>query len=247
MLDGTDVTYSYDGTFDGFLCCVFEVYNKKEFPRAIYSPLDNQTELFPPKEIETDMPKAERVRRSIPKIHKNALNFCYKVFLTNLEEKELYLLKFLQMGYRLGSKVMYMLADETVNKLNTAVKFLGHEAHLYKGFIRFSVFGNALAAEIEPKNIVLPLLVRHFCERFPEENFMIYDKTHAMALIYEPHKYKIIPVERLTMPQADEEELKFRRLWKMFYKTIEVEGRHNPHCRMNLMPKRYWDCMTEFN
>ena len=247
MLDGTDVTYSYDGTFDGFLCCVFEVYDKKEFPRAIYSPLDNQTELFPPKEIETDMPKAERVRRSIPKIHKNALNFCYKVFLTNLEEKELYLLKFLQMGYRLGSKVMYMLADETVNKLNTAVKFLGHEAHLYKGFIRFSVFGNALAAEIEPKNIVLPLLVRHFCERFPEENFMIYDKTHAMALIYEPHKYKIIPVERLTMPQADEEELKFRRLWKMFYKTIEVEGRHNPRCRMNLMPKRYWDCMTEFN
>ena len=37
-----------------------------------------------------------------------------------------------------------------------------------------------------------------------------------------------------------------RELWKLFFKTIEIEGRHNPRCQMTMMPKRYWGCMTEF-
>ena len=30
------VIFQYDGTFDGFLCCVFESYVYKEFPTAFY-------------------------------------------------------------------------------------------------------------------------------------------------------------------------------------------------------------------
>jgi hypothetical protein len=45
---------------------------------------------------------------------------------------------------------------------------------------------------------------------------------------------------------SDEKELAFRELWQLFYKTIEVEGRHNETCRMSHMPKRYWKYMTEF-
>ena len=29
-----DVVFQYDGTFEGFLCCVFESYVNKEFPIA---------------------------------------------------------------------------------------------------------------------------------------------------------------------------------------------------------------------
>ena len=29
-----DVVFQYDGTFEGFLCCVFESYVYKEFPIA---------------------------------------------------------------------------------------------------------------------------------------------------------------------------------------------------------------------
>ena len=32
-----DVVFQYDGSFDGFLCCVFESYVHKEFPIAFYS------------------------------------------------------------------------------------------------------------------------------------------------------------------------------------------------------------------
>ena len=30
-----DVTYCYDGSFEGFLCCIFESYRNKEVPTAI--------------------------------------------------------------------------------------------------------------------------------------------------------------------------------------------------------------------
>lgn len=48
------------------------------------------------------------------------------------------------------------------------------------------------------------------------------------------------------MPLPDREEQDFRDLWRVYYNTIEVPGRHNPKCRMSHMPKRYWKYMTEF-
>lgn len=32
-----DVIFQYDGSFPGFLCCVFDSYAHKEFPIAFYS------------------------------------------------------------------------------------------------------------------------------------------------------------------------------------------------------------------
>lgn len=246
MSYGSDIEYSYDGTLDGLFCCVFESISKKEIPSAIHSPQNMQTSFIMTKQIQTDKEKAARVCASIPKIHSAAPSFVRKAFCTCLENKELYILNFLRMGYSVGGRVMHMIADDTVNTLSKAVLQLEREAHLYLGFVRFSVLDGAMTAQIEPKNFVLPLMVRHFCERYPEEHFMIYDKTHGAALIYEPYKYRIIPAQQLIMPNPDEEELKYRRLWKMFYNTIEVEGRYNPKCRMTNMPKRYWSEMTEF-
>jgi probable DNA metabolism protein len=141
---------------------------------------------------------------------------------------------------------MGMLTDDTVNTLFKAVKHLDNESHLLKGFVRFSIFSNVLVAEIEPKNYVLPLMTQHFCERYPEERFLIYDKTHGMALVYQPYQSAIIPIEDLELPEPDEQEQSYRELWQLFYDTIEIQGRHNPKCRMSHMPKRYWKYMTEF-
>lgn len=68
MSDRTTVMYDYDGTYNGFLSCVFESFAEKETPAAIL-PVDeaDQTCLFGAKYIETDLRRAERVRVSIPK------------------------------------------------------------------------------------------------------------------------------------------------------------------------------------
>ncbi|HEX3037389.1 MAG TPA: TIGR03915 family putative DNA repair protein [Oscillospiraceae bacterium] len=247
MLNGSNLIYQYDGSFDGLLCCVFESYEKNEIPADILSPDALQITLLTVKEIRTDEQKSSRVLTSIPKkMGDLALDFVRRAFLTCLPQKERYILLFLRMGYRFGPSVMNMLADDVVNTLFKAVKHLDNESHLFKGFVRFSIFNNALVAEIEPKNYVLSLLTQHFCERYPEERFLIHDKTHGMALVYQPYQSAIIPIEGLQMPEPDEQEESFRELWRLFYKTIEIQGRHNPKCRMTHMPKRYWNNLTEF-
>ena len=59
MSDRTTVMYYYDGTYNGFLSCVFESFAEKETPAAIL-PVDeaDQTCLFGAKYIETDLRRA---------------------------------------------------------------------------------------------------------------------------------------------------------------------------------------------
>ena len=67
-----------------------------------------------------------------------------------------------------------------------------------------------------------------------------------MALLYQPYQSAIISIDDLELPAPDEEEQSFRELWRIFYDTIEIQGRHNPKCRQSHLPKRYWKYMTEF-
>ena len=76
--------YYYDGTYEGFLCCVFESFAEKEQPTAI---LDvnraDQFSMFGAKYIEIDRQRAERVRVSIPnKMGLEAQELLEKAFLT---------------------------------------------------------------------------------------------------------------------------------------------------------------------
>ncbi len=243
----TVTVYCYDGSFDGLLCCMFESYESNEIPSDVLPEGADLPLLLPVKTIETDAIKAKRVLKSIPqKMGYQALDIIRRAFLTCHKQKELLILRFLRLGYRYGASVINRLTDETVHALITAVRHLNHEAHLFQGFIRFSEVNGALVAQIEPKNIVLPLIAAHFCERYPGEKFLIYDRTHGMALIYQNHEATICDIDAFEQPECGEEEKKFRALWRLFYDTIEIKERRNPRCRMSHMPKRYWNCMTEF-
>lgn len=241
------VAYRYDGSFDGFLCCVFESYTKREVPALIFSEDEPQFSLYPEKWIETDADHAERVYVSLSrKISPDASELVRVGFLSCVPNREMLLYRFIRMGYKHGAQVVDWLADDTVSTLQKAVFSANHEAHMLTGFVRFSEQNGTLAAIITPKNRVLPLMLEHFSGRFNMETFLIYDKTHKMALIHRPGEDAIVPLDGFSLEQPDETERQFRALWKRFYNTIGIEGRRNPKCRMNHMPKRYWENMTEF-
>jgi probable DNA metabolism protein len=121
------------------------------------------------------------------------------------------------------------------------------EAHNLKGFVRFSDYSGILAARITPKNFILPYIAGHFCARYANEKFIIFDKTHNAGLIYQDMRRMIVSLEEFPFPQASETEEHYRALWKNFYHTIAIEARINPRCRMTHMPKRYWENMTEMS
>lgn len=246
MPNGTDVIYSYDGSFDGLMCCMFESCTRREFPSDIISGEPEQLSFGSIRYIKTDPSAAERVIRSIPqKMGVGAFDFIRKAFLTCIPDRDMLILKFMYKGYRYGGRVMDMLSDDVVHPLERAVHHCTNEAHLLKGFIRFTDTGEALAAVITPKNKVIPLLAQHFTDRFRNENFLIYDKTHRMALIYLQGKAEILESVDLTLPEVTEEEEHYRSLWKTFYDAVGIKERYNPRCRMTHMPKRYWENITE--
>ncbi len=247
MPQRTNIIYEYDGSFEGFLCCVFESFEKKELPCDIIPQTQEQMTLAPVREITTDRKKAARVYRSIErKMSVSARELIELSFLTCLPQKERDMLDFFYLGYHYGRQVMNRLTDPTVDRLLKGVKHLTNEAHLTKEFLRFSTRNGMLVAKIGPKNNVLSLIKDHFATRFPNETFLIYDCKHHLAFLHTPRQSGIIPVEDIELEQIDEEERHYQRLWKLFYRTIAIRERYNPRCRMSHMPKRYWEYMTEF-
>jgi hypothetical protein len=71
-------------------------------------------------------------------------------------------------------------------------KSLDWEVDKFQGFVRFEEHDGMLGAVIHPKNYILPLLRGHFCARFPEEDFMIYDAVHQAVLLYQGHEAKLL-------------------------------------------------------
>jgi len=242
----SQVIYRYDGTLEGFLCCVFDSYVNREIPTSFQASDDLQPTLFAVRWIGTDESHAQRVLVSIQKISHQAKQLVVKGFLTCTPEKEIILYRFIRALYQVGAPLLNRLSDDAVFPLLKAVRHLDGEVHLLKGFVRFSEFDGVLVGEIRPKNRVLPLLQPHFCARMYQETFMLYDKTHREALFYRDRQWRILPLEDFKMAAPDQREAQFRRLWKRFYDTVAIEARYNPRTRMTHMPKRYWNTMTEF-
>lgn len=248
MRSDSSLVYLYDGTLEGFLCCVYESYVRREIPTDIRTEKSQATFLEETEWIKTDFSHAQKVYVSLDKrICLEAQDFIRNVFLTNEPEKEILMYRFISMGYTAGRAILDKLTDDTIFRLNKAVKNLMRESHNFKGFLRFTAYDRVLVSCISPKNRVLPLLADHFSDRFPDETFLIYDKTHRMALVHKPEGTLLTSVDKLTLPPIEDAEKAYRALWRCFQSTIAIEERKNPKCQMNHMPRRFWDEMTEFS
>ncbi|MDY4191356.1 MAG: TIGR03915 family putative DNA repair protein [Oscillospiraceae bacterium] len=238
--------YEYDGSLDGFLCCVFDGFSRREDPVQIFPEQETQATLYPVRRVETDPTHAGRVWRSLDKkISPLAREWVEKGFLCSCPGKELLLYRFLKLGYQRGAAVTNMLGEPVVNRLFSLVRGISQEAHLLTGFVRFEDHQGVLAARIEPKGFVLPLIAPHFAGRFSGEAFLIHDLTHGAVLLHRPGEYRIIAAEHLELPPLSPGEAEFQRMWKGYYDAIAIRERENPRCRLCHMPRRYWAHMVE--
>ncbi len=246
-----NLEYLYDGSLEGFLCCIYEAYVRKEIPGRIRQevvlgeqeglPLEDQVW------IQADFDHANKVYASLEqKINFTAQDFIKKGFLITHPHREQLLFDFIRQGYRYGATVFDRLTDDSILALTKAIRNLEREAHNYMGFIRFSQYEKVLVACISPENRVLPLLSDHFSQRLPQETFLIYDRRHQMALVHKEGQTLLTAMSQLILPDISDAEKAYHTLWRCFQKTIAIKERTNPKCQMNHMPKRYWRDMTEF-
>lgn len=168
------------------------------------------------------------------------------MFLSNVINKEIYIVQYLILGFQIGNKLDHLLTNDIVLKLEKTSKRVFGEFHRLCGLVRFMKLPNGMFyAKIHPDNNILELLGHHFIKRLPNENLIIHDKVRNIALLYNKKDYIIIEADNLKITSLPEEELCYQSLWKTFYKSIGIKERKNSKLRMQFMPKKYWQDLVE--
>ncbi len=190
------------------------------------------------------------IGKIIKKLNAKIFNIIYYIYLSNQENKELIIYYFLLNAYKYPDKILALRNLRCVNLSLKIAKQVGNEAHKLKGFVRFKELDNkVLYAKINPDNNVLFLLAKHFKRRLPHEYFMIHDINRKILALYDKKEIYLINEDNLNLKnlKESENEKEMENLWKSFYQTIGIKERKNEKCRMNFMPKKYWQYIIEMS
>jgi probable DNA metabolism protein len=242
------LTYVYDGSFEGILTAVFEAFSRKQVPDAILSEHGLQQDIASSYVyIDTDSVKSDRVYNSIrSNISEDALKNCYHAFLSEDPQAGTLIYRYLKLGWKMGSKVDLHLSDNRVFKIMDISRRLEHEAHKLMGFVRFrQVEGGVYYSPISPDYNVVELLAPHFAERLSDQPWIIHDVKREIAALYNTKAWIISEFSAEDIPGSTEDEKLYSGLWKQFFNTLSIPGRENPKLQRRLMPRRYWDHLTE--
>lgn len=246
--------YIYDGSFQGFLTAVYEIFKGKDFNINIVSNSDFSNILFESRFIDTNFEKAEKVIAKIKNSFSNkSLYNITGAFLSNLNGKENLIFSYIILGLKYGKSVENKLDEEVVIKVIKTSERTYKEAHRIKGLLRFKELAdNSFYAPISPDNNILPVIYRHFEKRFPSQNFIIHDIKRKTCIIYDGCHSEfydnVIPEKSVIENHSSvlsSDEILFQNLWKNYFSAIAIKERKNLKLQMKFVPKKYWNYITE--
>lgn len=241
-------TYIYDGSFEGFLCCVYTFYKDKDKLVAIKTD-DEQIEFFiKTKAIVSDDNNFNTVYDAIEnKLSFDFLNIVYNAFLSDTPNKELKILDFIVLGFKYGDKIINNISNHTViDVLKLSQKVLAERHKLY-GLVRFKQINNYLFSVIEPTHNIIPIIGNHFRKRYPNENWFIYDLNRETPVMHNNGNLQLLSMSKEKMKPYLEYKDDFETLWKTYHKAMSIESRKNERCQRNFMPKKYWKRLSEMD
>ena len=141
-----------------------------------------------------------------------------------------------------------MLADRDVATVDKLGRGVAHEAHKYKGFIRFRELKQGfLYACIEPQADILVFLAPHFVQRIGDRPWMIHDMQRAQAAIYDLKQWRLLQgVESSSTPEYTQIEEECTELWQHYFKRMAIKERYNPKLQQQHVPLRSRKYLVEF-
>lgn len=252
----------YDRTFNGFLTAVFDVYAHK-IQNAIIQPKSNsQDQLFAQAhQVITDSEKAQRVYKKLKAISsKTDFHDFYRAFLSEILGVENTLLEYCRVSFKNGKAPSGDYGNPTILKISQAAKMVGREKHRMEAFIRFHLIDDDVYyANCEPDFNVLPLILKHFKNRYADQKWIIYDLKRDYGISYDLHTVEEVIIQ-FNDPRAQrgvmntgglkesrfrESENNYRDLWNQYFKSVNIESRKNMKLHLQHVPKRYWKYLSE--
>ncbi|WP_126974358.1 TIGR03915 family putative DNA repair protein [Gynurincola endophyticus] len=249
--------YLFDGTYSGFLCCVFESFERKEFDVIPLTGSEHQNSFFQnSRTITTHPEKAKRVLLGIQKrvSREKAVDF-YKVFLSEDRKAWLASYKIIVDLFNTSKQVLQNYGNESTLYFSKMLQKVGRESHRMEAFVRFSKTADGgYYAVVEPDFNVLPLIADFFKKRYADQQWLIYDIKRKYGILYD--KVNVSEVQEMPLDKhavaaqhniitLDANEEKFQRLWQKYFTSTNIESRKNTKLHLQHVPKRYWKYLTE--
>ncbi|SDL22666.1 TIGR03915 family putative DNA repair protein [Kriegella aquimaris] len=252
---GKSKILTYDGSFNGFLTAVFKVYEEKITVSDIQRFGEVQNALFADNErVYTNNEKAKRVWKGIQAKNQQALKNIYFAFLSEKKGIELMLLHYIQKMFVNKASVHIDFSDATVLKISQLSKSVGREKHRMEAFVRFQLTKDGIYfANIDPDFNVLPLISKHFRNRYADQEWIIYDIKRKYGLYYNGSSMELISLDMAevytnSIRKSDrflEEEYDYQTLWNNYFKSTNIKSRINKKLHTQHVPKRYWKYLSE--
>lgn len=245
----------YDGSFNGFLTAVFIGFEQKLTHADIQKNNQLQSGLFAETEtIFTNVEKAQRVWNGVRKKSNTAIKNIYFAFLSEQSNIEALLYHYIQKLMGSKYKGATDFSDDGVLKINQIAHKVGREKHRMEAFIRFQLTkDDVYFANIEPDFDVLPLISKHFRNRYTDQQWIIYDVKRKYGIFYNLNTVEIISLDLTDIHVNSLEkssvftdsEYEYQDLWNNYFKSTTIKSRINTKLHVQHVPKRYWKYLSE--
>ncbi len=169
------------------------------------------------------------------------------------EDRGSAVLGYLVRAFAKGKSVSEHLSDPYVMRVMELSRKVCNERQRFYGFLRFQLVPmgqldglaeagaipggekGILWAQMEPKCNLVPLMMEHFSDRYPNEHFIIYDPIRKLAAVHEAyHACVLVMGQDLSLSRGEGDYIE--ELWKHYFASVEIKARHNERCQQNMMP-----------
>lgn len=242
--------YLHDGSFEGVLSGVYDMFYSKASPVA--------DQLLPEKSYQlrlsvshqiltTDREKASKVARSaMETFGEEGFKLILYAYLYEDESYGTMLYRFLKKAYKLGNNAIECLSDEDIFNLYKQYRAVARESHLMLGILRFAhLERNIYYAQYEPTYDLTGIVAPHFAERLKDQLWVIHDTKRGIGAFYDGSKWFISAIDEFDGLAYSESERDYQALWQAYFKHIAIQERRSIKRQMNFMPKKYWKFLTE--
>ncbi len=239
------MTYLIDGSFNGILTAVYDAFFTKEFPTSIS---DGEVQFEIGKkvvEIQTNESKSDRVFNKLKTLlpHRE-INSLYVALRSDDPAKYTVTFNYIVKTIKENKCIKDKFSDVDVFNFDKLISKVFHEAHRFKGFIRFSKTESGIYyAKYYPDNDINALILPHFISRYKQMPFILHDLHNDVISAYFNGKSKTIYKKINPLKITDE----FQKLFKTYYDAVYIKERKNERLMRNFMPKRYHGNLPEKN
>lgn len=238
----------YDGSFNGFLTCIFTAFEQKVNVVDIQRKNQAQKGLFTETQIIlTQVHKAKRVWNGISQRSNNAIKNIYFAFLSETTGIEKLLYLYIQKIVTKGSPNSLDLNDDMVFRITQLGNMVGRKKNQMESFMKFNVSTDGVHFIIvEPEFDILPLVSKHYRSNFSDRQWIIYDIKRNYGLYFNLHTVQLMTLDSKyilanAMPLNNAVQngaISIIELWNTYFVNNSIKSLISNKLHTHQLPKR---------